>query len=544
MPGLVPGIFLRRVKMKKVTATLLFFCINLTLLASRQYSVTADKAVSAEGVTISITMDLPKDVHVYKDLFFDIKEKNVEGLGKSKITLPPAKDYKDITGATTKVFEGKSTINISKPFTGKIDSNWNVEIDLQTQGCTDNLCFPPEIDSFKFAGKIAADLAKTPLPEIKTEVIEKTMTGASELKGLEAVLQEFDITKSESGYKTPEEFIAFLSDVKTEDKADGLAGLNFWMLIITILLGGLALNLTPCILPMIPINLGIIGAGIKSDSKLHGFLRGGYYGLGIALAYGALGLVAVMGGAKFGTLNSSPWFNFSIAAVFIILGLAILDVFMIDLSRFKSNKGAAKAKSGHFLPVFLLGAISALLAGACVAPVVIAVLLHSARLFSAGQTAALFLPFLLGIGMALPWPLAGAGMGILPKPGAWMSKVKVVFALFIFAFAAYYAYLGYTLLPKPNTTDPATEVRQLTENLQKAADNNKTVALDFWATWCKACIKMKKTTFKDPKVVNELKKFDFLLFQAEKPTDALIRGVQDKFGVQGLPTYVILKPKE
>ena len=90
-----------------------------------------------------------------------------------------------------------------------------------------------------------------------------------------------------------------------------------------------------------------------------------------------------------------------------------------------------------------MGAVAALLAGACVAPVVIQVVLFSSDLYATGTKAALALPFLLGVGMAIPWPIAGAGIAALPKPGAWMVRIKQVFGVVILATAAYYGYEAY-----------------------------------------------------------------------------------------------------
>ena len=87
-------------------------------------------------------------------------------------------------------------------------------------------------------------------------------------------------------------------------------------ILLLVFLGGLALNLTPCVLPMIPINLAISGAGSAASSRLAGFKNGAIYGAGMALAYGLLGLGVVLTGAKFGTINSSVWFNVVIAVVF------------------------------------------------------------------------------------------------------------------------------------------------------------------------------------------------------------------------------------
>ena len=92
-----------------------------------------------------------------------------------------------------------------------------------------------------------------------------------------------------------------------------------------------------------------------------------------------------------------------------------------------------------------MGAVSALLAGACVAPVVIQVVLFSSSLYVNGTHLALALPFFLGVGMALPWPIVGAGLSRLPKPGPWMVRVKHGFGVLILGTAMYYGYLAYTL---------------------------------------------------------------------------------------------------
>src|SRR5206468_6320457 len=110
-----------------------------------------------------------------------------------------------------------------------------------------------------------------------------------------------------------------------------------------------------------------------------------------------------------------------------------------------SRFGTGGAASGSFLLAFSMGAVAALLAGACVAPVVIQVVLFSSSLYAAGTRIALALPFFLGIGMAVPWPIAGAGLAALPKPGLWMVRVKQAFGVVILATAAYYGYEAYGL---------------------------------------------------------------------------------------------------
>ena len=324
-----------------------------------------------------------------------------------------------------------------------------------------------------------------------------------------ALLADFVIVGQAGGYMRPNAFLEFIDAAETgkgSTQANFLEGKSIWLVILITVIGGMLLNLTPCVLPMIPINLGIIGAGAQSGSRARGFALGGLYGLAIALTYGVLGLVVVLTTGAFGAINATPWFNLAIAVIFIVLGLAMFDVIVIDFSKFQSKVGVKKPEAGSYLLAFFLGFVNALLAGACVAPVVIMVVLYSQDAYAKGSVAALGLPFLLGVGMALPWPLAGGGLSFLPKPGAWMVRVKQAFGVFILAIAGYYGYQGVTLFSDRYLVDPeavqasaqaADEdgwIPSLSQGLEQAKRENKPVIVDFWATWCKNCLTMNKTT--------------------------------------------------
>src|SRR5204862_3839262 len=209
---------------------------------------------------------------------------------------------------------------------------------------------------------------------------------------------------------------------------------------------------------------------------------------------------------------------------------------------------------GTFALAFGMGAIAALLAGACVAPVVLQVVLFSSDLYAKGTAVALGLPFLLGVGMAVPWPIAGAGLAALPKPGAWMVRVKQVFGVLILVPAAYYGYEAYGLFadrfvdPGAVTSSVDAQVkagwhRSLDEGLATAAREHKPVLIDMWATWCKNCLTMDQTTLKDASVVSALSGYVKIKFQAEDPDAEPAKSVMKRFNAVGLPTYVVLAPK-
>lgn len=361
------------------------------------------------------------------------------------------------------------------------------------------------------------------------------------------LVPEHRVLRTASGYLPPAEFSAFL---RGEDLAAfTLKDKGFWATLLIVLLGGLALNLTPCVLPLVPVNLVLIGAGGSSErSRFSRILRGVVYGAGIAVSYGLLGVLAVLSGSTFGTFAGSWIFNGAAALVFLALGLAMFDVFHLDFSRLGSR--LRLPESLHYTGIFLMGALSATLAGACVAPVLAAVLVQAAGLFASGNPGGLFLPFLLGIGMALPWPFAAAGLALFPKPGAWMVHVKHALGILIFLLAAYYAYLAVSLFPASRdggensaSVKGGGPMEQIAAALEEAKKTDKAVLLDFSASWCKNCTAMALNTFPDPEVRAELKHFVTRKISAEKESDPGT-GIMKSFGGRGLPFFVILTPEK
>jgi thiol:disulfide interchange protein len=305
---------------------------------------------------------------------------------------------------------------------------------------------------------------------------------------------------------------------------------------------------------MIPINLAIIGAGAQSGHKRRGFVLGLTYGAAMALVYGVIGLVVILTAGTFGAINSSPWFNGAISLLFVVLGLAMFDIGAIDFSKWSSRFQFTGMRRGSIALAFGMGAIAALLAGACVAPVVNQVVVFASDLYAKGSAIALALPFVLGLGMALPWPIAGAGLSRMPKPGAWMNRVKYVFGIFILASAAYYGYLTYEIVSNRwvNTADVQASAAEkmkegwyssLDEGLRTATATGQPVLIDMWATWCKNCLTMDKTTLADPAVKSALANYVKIKFQAEDLDAPDVKAVMKRFNAVGLPAYAIVKPR-
>lgn len=338
------------------------------------------------------------------------------------------------------------------------------------------------------------------------------------------------------GYMKPEAMTAFLRNQPSG--ADALENHALIVVLLLILAGGLLANLTPCVLPLVPVNLVLVGRGWR---------RGAAYGLGIAIAYGMLGVAAAFGGMAFGTIQSSPWFSLLVAIVFTVLGLAMSEVFFIDFTKYRSRVTGGGNKIRGLGGVFLLGVGAAVLAGACVEPILLATLVLTAKWFAAGKVWAIGLPFVLGLGMGLPWPFAAAGLSVLPKPGSWMRWVNRVFALVFFCMAAWYGWLAWTGFSTGNevrveTSDVLTATPETWEKVfAEAKASDRPVFVDVWASWCKNCLAMEKTTFRDPEVVKELANYTVVRLQAEDLSEFLkLKDFKD-LGIKGIPAFVVFK---
>ncbi len=543
-----------------------------------------DAAAALPGGTIrgALKIEIPGKFHVQSDKPADefliptmLTVTTPGGIAVAEIAYPEPimLDAAMISDQPLPVFEQEFVIGVAFEISVDVEpGTYPIGLTLGYQACDDRVCLQPA--TLELATRLTVVATTTPITKTADPVFEEIVfTGhappvvdmsrpTADDPAVEqdcdvvAALDRFEIMGTAGGFLGVDDFIEFIEGAETGTvQTNWFADKGPWFILGAIVLGGIALNLTPCVLPLIPINLAIIGAGAQSGSRRRGFALGGTYGIAMAAVYGVLGLIVILTTATFGAINSTLWFNVAIAALFVVLGLAMFDVVHVDFSKWQGKFDAAgMGKKGSFALAFGMGGISALLAGACVAPVVIQVIVYSSDQYAKGSTLALALPFFLGFGMALPWPFAGAGLSLLPKPGLWMVRVKQAMGVFILAFAAYYGYGAWKIFDNTRV-DPeavAASVQEqleggwtasICEGLDRAEAEDKPVLIDMWATWCKNCLAMDKTTFKDDAVVARLDGYVKIKFQAQDlkvtPADEMVR----RFEGVGLPLYAVLRPK-
>jgi thioredoxin:protein disulfide reductase len=514
-----------------------------TAASAAPFTVTAARDTFDAQPAVRVAFDFPADHYLYES--FSVADPAGTPLAPLSVPAPDTNKPGDLEASH------------SPPFAAFYVPPAAASIVVSYQGCKGNLCFMPE--------EVTLDLGAAPAPPAQnfaTEVPAAPATGWFEFlaaRGEPARL---------SGYADVPQFLAYLDPAAGTATAEAPSSWKHFLdnpgdfylrhgilpSLLLILLGGFLLNLTPCVLPMIPINLTIIGASGTDATRAARFGLGLVYGLGMALVYGALGLVVVLTGSVFGAINASPVFNGAIAILFFVLALAMFDIWQIDFSRFR--KSGTLAGRARLPAILVMGGISALLAGACVAPVLIAVLALSGSLYAQGIRLALALPFLLGLGMALPWPLAAAGLAVLPKPGAWMETVKKIFGVLILLLALYYAWNTVVALrpvAAPAAADDAAPSETAFRDIELGPDSSaafgalilealasgKPILFDFGANWCKVCKIMQATTLRDPQILEKLADVFPIHVIADTPNRPPLRDLLAPFAIQGYPTYLL-----
>jgi thiol:disulfide interchange protein DsbD len=359
----------------------------------------------------------------------------------------------------------------------------------------------------------------------------------------------------------------------TRDFGDMLDRNGMFLVLLSIFAGGLALNLTPCVYPVIPLTIGFFG-GQSGGSKGRMFGLAGLYVLGMATMYSALGVGAALSGRLFGSMLQNPWVLGAIAAALVAMALSMFGVWEIRLPTALMNRAGARVGAAG---AFGMGLFVGVVAAPCIGGFIVGLLAFVA----ARQDA--FLGFLffftLSIGLGLPYLFLAAYSGRisrLPRAGEWMEGIKKIFGWVLLAMAAYFlrsvlpAPLGKWLMPvvlvvgaisillfRLNLKWPVRavaaallvgialffvprELRGWQPYSPTSVGSGRAAVIDFSADWCLPCLELERKTFADPRVRKEFG--DRVLLKADLTKIASPESValSEKYAVLGVPTIIFL----
>lgn len=385
-------------------------------------------------------------------------------------------------------------------------------LSMELQGCADKgICYPPMELRFTLSG------------------LQSAVNG---------VLYE-ESAEAESGAQSATKQLG-LSDLwSARDDAGMLTGMlqNISPIILlgSFFILGLAMALTPCVLPMLPIMSSVI-FGSKNNqhrdiSKLRSTALASSYVLGMAIMYSIAGMITAALGANIQAWLQNPWVLSVFALMLLSLAASLFGFYELRLPQSLHNKIdriAGKQEGGSMVGAFMLGAISTLIASPCVTAPLAGVLAFIAQTGSIPMGGILL--FVMALGMGLPLMLFAIGAkGIIPKAGAWMTVVQRIFGVLLVGLAVWVASPIFTSSKSSSNEtmhrlesgivfQRVANTAQLDALLSQAKQKRQPVLLDFYADWCVTCKEMELLTFSDEKVKAALGTYQLIQVDVTKNT--------------------------
>jgi thiol:disulfide interchange protein DsbD len=510
--------------------------------------------VNQKESSVEFRVKLDKTIYLYDEFLKVVIKKPKEIDITKELTLPKPIQYDGFI-----VHFGEVVIDVPFSLIKSKIGEGDYELELQYQGCSKKgLCYSPMTKSF----------------------ISKNVTAAKSIKS-----------------NTNE------TDTITQTLKTG----SVFLILATFFGFGLLLALTPCIFPMIPILSSIIVQQSKHHDKqmsaMHGLFLSIVYVLAMSVAYTIAGVLAGLFGANLQVMLQDPVVITIFAAIFVVLAFSMFGYFEIGLPQSwqtRLNKTSEESgKKGGIAGVAIMGFLSALIVGPCVAPPLAGALVYI------GQTGDAILGgaalFVMSLGMGLPLLAIGIGAGkYMPKPGGWMTIVSKVFGIVmlaialwmleriisstLFMFLASFLLIGTALYLKifenlivrlittvifiygvivftgavsgsTNILNPLenfkggngviqekqklqfTYIKTIKELENFVQKSEKPVMVDFWATWCVSCKELDNITFKDKNVKNELAKYNLVKIDVTQNTED-DKALMDKFNLFGPPALI------
>lgn len=576
--------------MAKTVRAVLLLLLLTTLGYSQQYvtvsaSATKKDFFPSENIRINVKADIQGGYHINANKLDDPDliptTLTIEGndIKLSKISWPSAHKYKfSFSETELDVYEGSVNIGVNlkarkdlKPGTYEISGVLNY------QACNDRACFAPKDAPFTVSITIKEDTAKvtdTAKVETKDTVKVDSTQGSKTDTTTKTTLTE---NKRDTNQTVT-------STTNQNQIAQYIEEKGMFVALLIIFGIGLALNLTPCVYPLIPMTIGYFG-NMANQNKGNKVLIALMYALGMSVTYSVMGTIAALTGGVFGALLQSPVVVGLLVLIFIALALSMFGLYEIKIPQSIANMGA-KNRSGY-MGTFVMGLTVGFIAAPCIGPMVLSLLVYVGQVGNPLLGFIMF--FVLAMGLGLPYvflAIFSSSITKLPRSGEWMESVKIIFGLMMLGLALYTAqplipvktyemifplfliaagaYLiivdrkalaavWYTrfkyVIAISAIVWGATNMHfgeQVTAGsgkyewqmmmTQKQIDesikaSNKPTIIDFYADWCAQCKELDKYTYIDPKIIELSKKFNNIKVDLTKGD----KEIEGKFKIQGLP---------
>jgi len=427
---------------KKLFSLLLLLVTSTSLLTAQDNPVHfkfATKKISECEYDLQFIASIDETWHMYSltpvddgpnpTVFTFNKSADYELVGKTTESKP-VKEFDKVFEMEVKYF--KHTATFTQRIKLKTDKKISIKGKLEFQACTEEKCIFPPADDFEFQLQGTAACLATAKTETTTTTSVVGLSTA--VNPTDTITEAIDTAKA-AVLANPEQPVISQAIEKTEE-----APKSWWGIFIAGFVGGALALLTPCVFPMIPMNVSFFTK--QSKTKAEGIRNALLYAVSIIVLYVGLGLgvTLIFGAGALHSLSTNIWFNLAFFVLLLVFAMSFLGAFEITLPSGFVNKMDAKSDKGGYIGIFFMAFTLALVSFSCTGPIIGTLLVQAAA--GGGIGGPFWGMFGFALALALPFGLFAAFPGwlnSLPQSGGWLNAVKVTLGFLELALALKFA---------------------------------------------------------------------------------------------------------